>query len=246
MSLLLTELLKLRTTRTFYALLGGLLAIVALSTIVMVLATPKEEIAADPEGLYASPLSGIIFVLLLGVMLVAGEYRHGTITQTLLITPARWKVLAAKLVAAAILGVVVAVAAELFALLLGAPLFAWKGVDLPLGEEAWTLIGGTVLAMALAGPLGVAFGALIRNQVVAIIAVFVWLLIAEPILTTIPRMEDAAEYLPGQAMAAVVGADEGGLLTRTAATAVLLAYVLAFSAIAERLTLSRDVNSIQA
>lgn len=246
MTLLAAELLKLRTTRTFYALLGGLLAIVALSTVVFLLTTDKEGIAADPEGLYASPLAGIIFVLLLGVMLVAGEYRHGTMTQTLLITPARWKVLIAKLFAAAILGVVVAIAAELFAMALGAPLFASKGLELPLGDESWKLIGGTILAMALAGPLGVALGALVRNQVVAIVVVFVWLLIVEPILTNVPRIRAAADYLPGQAMAGVVAADAGELLSRTAAAFVLLAYVLTFAVLAERFTLSRDVNSIQA
>ena len=245
MNLLRAELLKLRTTRTFFALLGGLLVIVALSTFVMILATDEAEIAADPEGLYASPLTGIIFVLLLGVMLLTGEYRHGTMTQTFLITPARWKVLLAKLVAAALLGVAVAAAAELFAMIVGAPLFAWKGVDFPLGEEAWKLIGGTVLAMALAGPLGVALGALIRNQVVAIITVFVWLLLVEPILSSIPGIDEFADYFPGQAMAGVV-ADEEGLLSRNAAALVLLAYVAVLSLVAERLTLSRDVNSIQA
>jgi hypothetical protein len=243
-ALLSAELLKLRTTRTVYGLLGGLLAIVAVATIVGVATTSKGELERDPEGLFASPLSGIVFVLLLGVMLLAGEFRHGTITQTLLATPVRWKVLVAKLVAAAILGLAFAVLAELFALALGAPALALKEADFRFNDEAVDLVAGTIGAMTIAGPLGVALGTAIRNQVAAIVVVFGWLLILEPLLAA--GLDENAKYLPGAAIAAVVGADDQDLLSTGGGVAVALTYVVVLAVLGGRFVFTRDVNSIQA
>ena len=90
------ELLKLRTTRMVYSLLGALLLIVAIATVAVIIDQSASELAGeeDQSGFFGTAATGIIFVLLLGVMIMSGEFRHGTITQTFLITPNRWKVLA--------------------------------------------------------------------------------------------------------------------------------------------------------
>jgi ABC-type transport system involved in multi-copper enzyme maturation permease subunit len=243
-ALLSAELLKLRTTRMVYGLLGALLAIVAVATVVGILATDESELERDPEGLFASPLSGIVFVLLLGVMLMSGEFRHGTITQTLLATPVRWKVLVTKIVAAAILGFVFAVIAEMFALVLGWPTLTLKGVDFTFNDDALRLVVGNIGAMTIAGPLGVALGSLIRNQVAAIVVVFAWLLVLEPLLGA--GLNDNEKFLPGSAIAAIVGADQAHLLSPAGGVAVLLAYVVVLAAVGGGLVFTRDVNSIQA
>jgi ABC-2 type transport system permease protein len=245
-----TELLKLRTTRMLYALLGALLLIVALANVVGVLATPVDELAGEENqaGFFGAAASGIIFVLLLGVMLMAGEFRHGTITQTLLITPERWKVLVAKIAAAGILGFAFGVIAEAFSLITAVPLLTLRGVDLALGDEAVELILGTVLTTTLCAMLGVALGTLIRNQVVAIIAVFAALLIVEPIVTGLieGRWPEIPKYFPGHVITAAFDPEAGDVLSRGGAVAVLLAYVAVLAGLGERLVLSRDVNSIQA
>jgi ABC-2 type transport system permease protein len=247
------ELLKLQTTRMVYAMLGALLLIVAIATVGVILGTRAEEelkLEGDQAGIFSTAAGGVIFVLLLGVMLMSGEFRHGTITQTLLITPNRWKVLGAKLVAAAILGFAFGVLAELLAFVLGAPLFELRVGDFIFEDEARNLIFGVILATTVSAPFGVAIGSLIRNQVVAIVVVFAGLLIVEPIVTGLLEIEwrEPSKYLPSQVTAGVIGGvdeDPNGL-SRGAATAVLLAYVGVLSALGGRFVLSRDVNSIQA
>jgi ABC-2 type transport system permease protein len=250
-ALVMAELLKLRTTRMVYGLLGALLLIVAIAAVAIIVDTPAAELASDEDqaGLFGTAATGIIFVLLLGVMLMSGEFRHGTITQTLLVTPNRWKVLAAKLIGGAVLGFSFGLIAELFSLALGVPLLALKGVDPAFGSESVEFVVATLLATTMCGMLGVALGSVIRNQVVAIVVVFATLLIVEQILTaaTESRWPEVQKYFPGHAIAAVVSdEDDETLFSREGGLAVLAGYVIVLSGVGGRFVFSRDVNSIQA
>ena len=243
------ELLKLRTTRMLYGFVGGLFVIIGILVVVTVIDTPAADLAReeDQAGMYGAAATGIIFILLLGVMIMSGEFRHGTITQTLLITPNRWKVLAAKLIAAAIGGFVIGVIAEVFTFVLFVPLLKLKGVDIVFEDEARSYVIGSILATTLWGPLGVAVGSLMRNQVAAIIVVFAALLIVEPILTGAleSRWPEIPKYFPVHLISGVIG-DDPETLSRGVSSAVVLAYVLVLSALGGRFVLQRDVNSIQA
>lgn len=242
------ELLKLRTTRMIYGFVGGLFVIIGILVVVTVIDTPAADLAReeDQAGMYGAAATGIIFILLLGVMIMSGEFRHGTITQTLLITPNRWKVLAGKLIAAAIGGFVIGVIAEAFTFVLFVPLLKIKGVDIVFEDEARSYVIGSILATTLWGPLGVAVGSLMRNQVAAIIVVFATLLIVEPILTGVleSRWPEIPKYFPIHLISGVIG-DDPDALSRGGSIAIVLAYVLVLSALGGRFVLSRDVNSIQ-
>lgn len=248
--LLLAELLKLRTTRMVYVLLGALLLIVAIATVAVIIDQTASELAGaeDQAGFFGTAATGIIFVLLLGVMLMSGEFRHGTITQTLLITPNRWKVLAAKLVAGAVLGFAFGAIAELFALVLAVPLLELKGVEFTFGDEATSLVIGTIVTTTICGMLGVALGSVIRNQVVAIVVVFAGLLIVEPILTaaTESRWPEIPKYFPAHAITGIVDDGSESAFKREGSSAVLGGYVLLLAGVGGRFVFSRDVNSIQA
>jgi hypothetical protein len=243
------ELLKLRTTRMVYGLLGALLLVVAIATVAVIVDTPAVELEREEDqgGLFGTAALGVIFLLLLGVMIMSGEFRHGTITQTLLITPNRWKVLAAKLVGGGLLGLAFGVLAELFALVLGVPLLQIKGVDFVFGGTGRSLVIGTLLATTLCGTLGVALGSVIRNQVVAIIVVFVALLIVEGILTAVTesRWPEIPKYFPGHAISGVIDADET-THSRWGSLGVVAGYVLVLAGVGGKLVFQRDVNSIQA
>lgn len=142
-----------------------------------------------------------ILVLVVAVLSMTSEFRHGTVGRTLQITPSRTRVLTAKTVA----GVAYAVVFHLGATVVVAALVGLGavvlGVDLAFGPavvEAWWQ-GAAVLS--LTAVLGIAVGALLRNQVVAITVTLVWVLLAESLVSQfLPRV---GQWLPFQAQQAI-------------------------------------------
>lgn len=195
MRLLYAEALKVRTApRT---LLGLVLALVALDVLGAGSAasdSPEPFVPGVDEIVTFDVLSvattGVIFALILGVLIVTWEYRHGTITQTFLASPRRERVMAAKYSVS--LGAGALLTALSVAVVLVTALF-W--ISPTLHGDQWELIGRLVLASALWGILGAGLGALIQSQVGAIVASFVWFLVAEPLIGV--QFDHFADYLPG-------------------------------------------------
>src|SRR5215475_7622585 len=105
LTLIRTEALKLRTVRSPWLLLGGvpLLVIAGISGLVV----SNSGQLADP-GTQANALAHVgiagLFTLAFGILAVAGEYRHKTITDSYLTSPGRAPVVGAKLLVYAFFG----------------------------------------------------------------------------------------------------------------------------------------------
>lgn len=105
------ELLKLRTTRLTYGLLALAAALTALDAILRAARAGHGKLAplSTATGL-ASVLTvtgfAMIIACVLGVTVSSGEFRHQTATLTYLEFPRRSRVLVAKLIAAALVGLV--------------------------------------------------------------------------------------------------------------------------------------------
>jgi ABC-2 type transport system permease protein len=251
--LLYAEALKVQTApRTLLGLVAGMVGLVILGA-----AATASGVDESSSGVDSSSLSeennlwdvlgvgatAVIFTLVLGILIVTWEYRHGTITQTFLATPRRERALAAKYVVALGVGAVLALI-SVFAVLATATF--WISVDLTGGQ--WEMIGRIVFGAALWGVLGVGLGALLQSQVGAIVAAFVWFLIAEPLIGA--RFDHFADFLPGGALdrlmarGDVEGLDEGteGWSLGIGAAALLSgAYALAFAALGTVSAVWRDV-----
>ena len=179
-ALLRAELLKLRTTRTFVALVGAAV-LVSLLVVVLSAALSEDVTADDVRGIFASDFSAL-FILLLGIIGMTGEWRHRTITSTVLAAPGRARLLAAKVISYAVAGVVLSLIVSVAIMLVGTLILAGRdettlGIG-DLGDVLWR----NLLVAAFLGALGVCFGALVRNQVVAIVAVLVLGFVVEPVL----------------------------------------------------------------
>lgn len=210
--------------------------------------------AATSTYSLANPI-GYVFPLLVGSMVFTTEFRHKTITGSLLVEPRRTTLLLAKLVLGVLLGLVYGVVAVASVLLGGAPVLAVVGEGAFLGSGAvWSVLLWTVVVFAAWSTLGVAFGGLVTNQVAAIVVIVGFTQFVEPIARAVGSAIDAlsgvAQFLPGAAADAVIGASlfssfggAGGtdLLPRWAGLLLLVGYAAVFAVLARLVTLRRDI-----
>ena len=238
-----SEALKVITTRLLLWL--GLL-LVGLELLVIALHVSQDSLASLAEAQNQRDIVSIAAVsalisLIVGVVLAAGEFTHGTIAPTFLVAPVRERVVAAKLVVGALAGAVLALAAVGFAWGLAALLLSLRSVPLHLGSGATLrVLFGTIAAAAIAGALGVGFGSITHRQTGAIVFAFVWLLVVEPLL----GIAGVQRYAPGHAIASVVegGTQSSELLSFGAGLALSLAYVLGFAVAGALVVKGSDVS----
>ena len=240
------ELTKLATTRLIY----GMAAAMAAFAVLTVAANILDRQGAPPLSAYSLPvlvaapvtlLSGA--ALLLGILGMAGEFRHQTVTQTFLVTPDRGRVVAAKLVAYPLAGIALAVTNLAFTAAVATGWLAAKGItpsllDARLGR----VLLGAVLAAGLCGLVGVGVAALVRNQVAALVGVAVWVLLVEGLLMSLLHTPSSlAKWLPSAAAAALTNPGGAGLY-RLAGALLLTGYALALALIGTRLVVRRDIT----
>jgi ABC-type transport system involved in multi-copper enzyme maturation permease subunit len=225
-----SELLKLRTTRTAALLVLAAAGLTLLGVFVEGISATAAELAADEQQrtlLGAGSSGAVLFATFAGLLAVTGEFRYGTIRPTLLVQPRRRIVLAAKLAAAGLTGIVLAVVCLALSLGAGLALLAARGVELaPAGDDLVALAAGSIAAAALSALLGVAIGALIRNQVGAIVAVVAYAFLVDA--TLFAAAPDAGRFLPGKAGDALAGQPVEHLLSPAAGALALAAWTLAF------------------
>jgi ABC-2 type transport system permease protein len=244
-----SELLKLRTTRTFYALvLSAVLLTVALSVLAASLSSWRPGETAPGEDLVGLAFFGQAFALVLGLLSVTTEFRHGTIAPTLLAVPARSRLIAAKVAAHLLAGFVLGLAAVLLDLLAVEAILGVRGIDSgtsPGEALRWSL--GLAAGAALLAGVGVGVGTIVRNQVGALVGGFAWLFVAEPLLSAVPKVGDGfARFGLGGLSDGLDGfSGDGGidLLPQIPAGLVLAGYVALAAVVGATLLRRRDVTA---
>jgi ABC-2 type transport system permease protein len=241
------ELIKQRTTPVFQLAFAAVPVFAALVTFaVCSLAGRQGNDPLGPDSLMhaaGAPASVITtLALLLGVVGMAGEYRHGTITTTLLAAPRRWDVVVAKAAAHTLTGAAMAVVTLVVSLAVAVLWLLSAGVAVEVTGDVVRVAGALVLSTALHGAIGVAAGALLRNQTAAVGVVLVWLLTGEELLAAgIGSWVDVGHWLPGTLAGDLVRAGAGAPPAWAAALA-LLAYVGGLTAAGARSVARRDVT----
>jgi ABC-2 type transport system permease protein len=238
------ELLKLRTTRTFWGLAGATLGLVVLITVLTLALDSGLRDESDVRGVLSTAGASGLLLLVLGVVFSAGEYRHGTIATTLLVTPDRLRATAAKTLACAAAGLVVGLVVAAVTAAIALPWLAAKDAPALSTGEVLGLFGGGVLYTSLAGALGAGVGALLRNQVAAVVLVLVLLFVIDPAVSALA--EDYTKYsLAGLGVSLSGGPAEdvngGELLAFWAAALLWAGYTAVFVAAAALLTSRRDI-----
>jgi ABC-2 type transport system permease protein len=244
--LLSSELLKLRTTRTFYALIGGAVALILIiAGLGAALGTFKNTGTPGRDLLAVAGLAPL-FALVIGVIGVTTEFRHGTITPSLLVEPVRTRLMAAKLAAQLIAGLALgAVCYAACAGLVSATL-SGRGIATGMNTSDWigAVIGGAVGTMLYAA-LGLGVGAVLRNQVGAIVVVLAWVFVIENLLGIIPGGfgDGIKKYgLSGVGSSLARTASHANRIGQLPAGLLLLGYALVFVIAGIIVVRNRDVS----
>lgn len=199
-ALLRAEARKVVTTRPTLVVAGLVIVYPALSLLPAVLAAQKPAV---DEGTILDVLRGgagvlTLAALLLGILAVAGEYRHGTIVPTLLSSPRRRRFVAAKLGSQAGLGAVLALAVFAVGLMVGTTYLATRDVSVDLlSSDVLLTVCAVALVVMLYGVIGAAAGAVVRNQTAAVAGALIWVFAVENAIPLVLRNPELKRWLPG-------------------------------------------------
>jgi ABC-2 type transport system permease protein len=240
---------KLFTTKVWLGLLLGACVMVAAFAIFFTAFAGNPE-AGIPEvgtefyeqlALSTASNANILF-LILGIIGMTQEYRHRTATPTFLTTPRRGAVVTAKLVAYALAGallalVVVAVNYVTVAIHAGA-----LGDAPALSGDNVAILFRSLLALTIYAVIGVGLGALLRNQVGAIVGGLVYLFVVEPIIRQVPATSGAYKWMPGGGLEALTATFQGpDLLEAWQGGLLLIGYGLVAAVLGTLIAVRRDV-----
>jgi ABC-2 type transport system permease protein len=160
--------------------------------------TGSQRQVADAIGALGD---NAVIVLIVGVLSVTSEFRHGTIGRTLQLAPSRTRVLVSKLIAAVAYALVFVLLGLVVVAALVAVAAAGADVSLEWGPLVTRALWQAPVGFALNAMLGVAIGALLRSQVLALTLTLVWLFVVESLVAILAPT--VGSYLPFQALSAL-------------------------------------------
>ncbi len=245
-----SELRKLATTKLWmWMLVLGLAMTSAATSAAIGFAEPGPvslQTAAGQRTVFAQATATLVVSGILGIIAVTGEFTHATATPTFLATPSRGRVVNAKLLTYALVGLGYATACTTVVVAVSLPWLTAKDVGIVLsGTDLARTLGGVALEVALYAVLGVGLGCLMRNQIAAIVGFVVYIFVLGPILSGVQATSAVAQYLPyqaGNALGRLTSSVDAEMLGQAAGGLVLLAWALAFAALGTRVAVRRDIT----
>jgi hypothetical protein len=241
-ALITAELLKLRTVRS------GLLA-VPLAGVLTLWAALDPVLSAGRSGspslgtagallaVLAACGRGSLVAMLASTLVVTSDVRHGTLTSSLLVSPRRGAVLAAKaVVAVAVAGVMAVVD---LALVLAVGLLSGAVDPAMVNPDIVIRVGGLLLAYPAYALLGVGLGALLLSQPLAVVLPIAWLAGLEGLLF---REGLAVWSISGVTAALGNAGDLPGVLPVHVGGALLLTYAAAALAAGSARLVRHDIS----
>lgn len=264
---LVAEYRKLVTTRMWWVLLLVMLVYMAFIAAVLAWAltqgqattgTSNKPLVLTAEQIVRSVYTvsvsiGYVFPVIVGALVVTAEYRHKTLTPSLLADPSRDRLVVAKLVAGLGVGLVFGLLGTLVSTATGAGLLALLHKPTALDvASTWGTLGLSVVALGVWAVVGVALGTVITNQVAVIVVLIAFTQFLEPILRFVLTLtswgKSIGKFLPGAAGEAITGGSFysasglSQLLTHWwAGLLVLLGYAVVLAVLGRLTTLRRDV-----
>jgi hypothetical protein len=246
-SLISAELLKIRTTRLPAVTIAVVLLIAAAFPVLYAAASGS----GDLESLNPASLTGMLAapsklagggVLLIGLLLAGGEFRHRTVYTTRLAEPRPHRVLAAKLVAMTLTGLAVGLVLDLVTVGVGGAVIAYHGEAVEPFLHGLPRVALLVpLVLAVHGVIGVAVGALLRSTTAAVGVTLMWAFVVEGIVPVVFRTPQMATWLPRGAIQDLLSVQTTPQLSAGTAGALIVGYAAALVAATALLDRRREL-----
>ncbi|MGD0685653.1 MAG: ABC transporter permease subunit [Streptosporangiaceae bacterium] len=216
-----SEFTKFRSLRsTVWTLLVAVAAMIGIGALFSAVSASQYHTLSAVSRASFSPISisldGITFSQIafgvLGVLMLSGEYSTGMIRSSLTVVPRRLPVLWGKL--AVFAGVIFAVSliASFASFFLGQALLSSHHLGVSLAAPgALRSVIGAALYVTVAGLIGVALGALLRNTAAGISAFVGAFFVIPPVASLLPNSisDHLAQYLPSNAGEVLYGGAQG-------------------------------------
>jgi len=249
-----SELRKLFSTKLWLWLLLGACGLSGASTALLI-GFADQAAAAPQSGVpplgsdafaqlaLAGGANAVVFFLILGIIGMTQEYRHRTATPTFLVTPKRGKVVLSKLITYLGVSLLFAVVVNVIVVAVALPWLSAQGAPVSLSGDNLEVVLGAIGGGALYGMVGVGVGALLRNQVAAIVGALIYLFVAEPILRSVPATASAYKYLPGGTLESITATTVNtDLLLRWQGALLLTAYGMVLAIAGWVFAVRRDIS----
>ncbi|MEO7262824.1 MAG: hypothetical protein ABI047_16460 [Jatrophihabitantaceae bacterium] len=251
-NLIRSEVLKIRSTQVWFWMVLLAAAFTALGTIGMVVTAINDYDNGAPVDYYAvftqSEGAGVA-LLVLGLLGLTTEFRHKTITPTLLATPNRWRLLAGKAASYAVFAVGYALICVVLNFAIAIIWLSAAGVPLDYGHGVPGGVAKAFITLVLTGMFGLGLGAVLRNQAAAMVFGIVYFFILDNVLNFVPWVRKGYAYTPGGSVKAFLSNGEVEnmpgdvhLLAPVAGGVLFLVWALALLVIGGRISLSRDIS----
>jgi ABC-2 type transport system permease protein len=251
-NLIRSEVLKIRSTQVWFWMVLLAVAFTALGTIGNSYNAVQDYDNGNPVdyyGVFTQSQGAGVALLVLGLLGLTTEFRHKTITPTLLATPNRWRLLTGKAASYAIFAVIYALICVVLNFAIAIIWLSAAGVPIEYGHGVPGGVAKAFLTLVLTGMFGLGLGAMLRNQAAAMVFGIVYFFILDNVLNYVPWVRKGYAYTPGGAVKAFNsnGHVEGmpgdvHLLAPAAGGVLFLVWSLALLAVGGRLSLSRDIS----
>lgn len=178
-------------------------------------------------------------VVIIGVLMITGEYQSGTMRATMQWIPVRTRVLLAKV---AVLGSVLFVLGGLLAAAaLGISILGLgRYGDSYVVDDAYNAVVGVALYLPMIGVFSLGLAAVFRGAAPSSAVIFVVLLIL-PVMLPAVGLDTVAAYLPGDAGATLMHGNTDDVYPRAVGGVIVLAWALAAVVAARVALIRRDI-----
>lgn len=254
LNLIRSEVLKTRSTQVWLWMILPAVALTSLTTIGQSYDLVQNYHLGVPDlnyyGLFTASANGGVALLVIGILGLTTEFRHKTITPTLLATPNRWLLLLGKAISYVLFALFYAVICLIVNFAIALIWLNAENVPVDFGHGVIAGIVKAFVSLVAIAIFGLGLGALVRNQAAAMVIGIFYFSIIDGLLSVIPwERRVIYRYTPGADLSAFIsnghqqqGPDDVHLFVPLVSGLLFLGWTLLILLTGGQLSLRRDIS----